>query len=143
MYPSLGQSPLKPSTIYLLDSTNVPFRLSHAHHAHVLRYSPTLSFPGHSCWVSVHSQQHFFVRGEYVLFTDLHNQVYHAKAKEDQKPLPCRIGRHQRTSKPAIAANLSRAYNRLSSKERPHHNQKVACPTSTSPLAFQTQNCLP
>ena len=45
MYLFLWQSPLQHSTIYSLDSTKVPFILSHAHHAHVLHDFPYTVLP--------------------------------------------------------------------------------------------------
>ena len=39
------------------------------------------------------------------------------------------------SSKPVIAANLSRDYNRMSTKDCPHHNQQVPRPTPVSPVA--------
>jgi len=39
------------------------------------------------------------------------------------------------SSKPVIAANLSRDYNRMSSKDCPHPNQQVPRPTPVPPVA--------
>ena len=47
------------------------------------------------------------------------------------------------SSKPGIAANLSRDYNIMSSKDRPHHNQQAPSPPQISPPVFHTRNWLP
>ena len=98
--------------------------------------SRTLSFPSHSCWVSVHSQQPLYGIYTRASFTNFHNLTYHTKAKEDLKPSPCCNGWCQRTSRKSNRLleerNLQQTGNRGQFISRLQQNDQQRPPASQS-----------
>ena len=96
-----------------IDTFSILWILPNQHYFSILRRHYLAKKPGYPqffCWISIPLTTTYFsptvIIWKKILpisghrpWIDLHNLVYHAKAKEEHKPSKCRIGWRQRTSR--------------------------------------------